>query len=66
MVPCAMLTRTQGRTNTTPTIVSAVAIAAGVPTLDPLIGLGMTVMILRITRESWHTVRGHSHHQHHH
>ncbi|HEY5261500.1 MAG TPA: cation diffusion facilitator family transporter [Solirubrobacteraceae bacterium] len=43
-------------------IASAVAIAAGVPILDPLIGLGMTVVILRITRESWRTVRGHSHH----
>jgi cation diffusion facilitator family transporter len=43
-------------------IASAVAIAAGVPILDPLIGLGMTVVILRITRESWRTVRGHPHH----
>jgi cation diffusion facilitator family transporter len=40
-------------------IASAVAIAAGAPILDPLIGLGMTVVILRITRESWRTVRGH-------
>ena len=43
-------------------IASAIAIAAGMPILDPLIGLGMTVVILRITRESWRTVRGHSHH----
>ncbi len=43
-------------------IASAVAIAAGAPILDPLIGLGMTVVILRITHESWRTVRGHSHH----
>ncbi len=43
-------------------IASAVAIAAGIPILDPLIGLGMTVVILRITRESWRTVRGHAHH----
>jgi divalent metal cation (Fe/Co/Zn/Cd) transporter len=42
-------------------IASAVAIAAGAPILDPIIGLGMTVVILRITRESWRTVRGHSH-----
>ena len=42
-------------------IASAVAIAAGVPILDPLIGLGMTGVILRITRESWRTVRGHHH-----
>jgi len=43
-------------------IASAVAIAAGAPILDPLIGLGMTVVILRITRESWRTVRGNPHH----
>jgi len=42
-------------------IASAVALAAGAPILDPLIGLGMTFVILRITRESWRTVRGHSH-----
>ncbi len=30
--------------------------------LDPLIGLGMTVVILCITRGSWRTVRGHPHH----
>lgn len=43
-------------------IASAIAIAAGIPILDPLIGLGMTIVILRITRESWHTIRGHQHH----
>jgi cation diffusion facilitator family transporter len=43
-------------------IASAVAIAAGAPILDPLIGLGMTIVILHITRESWRTVRGHSSH----
>jgi cation diffusion facilitator family transporter len=42
-------------------IASAIAIAGGAPILDPVIGLGMTVVILRITRESWRTVRGHSH-----
>jgi cation diffusion facilitator family transporter len=42
-------------------IASALAIAAGAPILDPIIGLGMTVVILRITRESWRTVRGHPH-----
>jgi divalent metal cation (Fe/Co/Zn/Cd) transporter len=40
-------------------IASAIAIAAGVPILDPIIGLGMTAVILRITRQSWRTVRGH-------
>jgi cation diffusion facilitator family transporter len=43
-------------------IASAVAIATGAPILDPVIGLGMTAVILHITRESWRTVRGHSHH----
>jgi cation diffusion facilitator family transporter len=43
-------------------IASAGVIAAGAPILDPLIGLAMTVVILRVTRESWRTVRGHSHH----
>jgi len=44
-------------------IASALAIAAGAPILDPLIGLGMTVVILRITSASWRTVRGHHHEQ---
>jgi cation diffusion facilitator family transporter len=43
-------------------IASTIAIAAGAPILDPVIGLGMTVVILRITRASWRTVRGHAHH----
>lgn len=42
---------------------SAGAIAAGVPILDPLIGLAITAVILKITRDSWRTVRGgHNHH----
>ncbi|MEA2470878.1 MAG: hypothetical protein QOE38_1877 [Thermoleophilaceae bacterium] len=44
-------------------LVSALAIALGASVLDPLIGLGMTFVILRITHESWQTVRGHPHHQ---
>ena len=43
-------------------IASVAAIVAGAPILDPIIGLGMTAVILRITRESWRTVRGHAHH----
>jgi cation diffusion facilitator family transporter len=39
-------------------IASAVAVAAGLPIADPLIGLGITAMILRITWDSWRTVRG--------
>jgi cation diffusion facilitator family transporter len=39
-------------------IASAAAVAIGVPIADPLIGLGITVVILRITWASWRTVRG--------
>jgi len=40
-------------------IASAAALAAGVEIADPLIGLAITLVILRITitRASWHTVR---------
>jgi len=43
-------------------IASAVVVAVGLPVADPLIGLAITVVILRITRQSWQTVRGHGHH----
>jgi cation diffusion facilitator family transporter len=39
-------------------VASAAAVYAGLDIADPLIGLAITVVILRITRESWHTVRG--------
>ena len=42
-------------------IASAAVAAAGLPIADPLIGLAITAVILRITRESWLTVRGHAH-----
>jgi cation diffusion facilitator family transporter len=46
-------------------IASAVVVAIGLPVADPLIGLGITVVILRITWQSWNTVRtgevGHAH-----
>jgi divalent metal cation (Fe/Co/Zn/Cd) transporter len=42
-------------------IASAVVVAVGAPIADPLIGLGITLVILRITWQSWHTVRGHDH-----
>jgi divalent metal cation (Fe/Co/Zn/Cd) transporter len=42
-------------------IASAVVVALGVPVADPLIGLGIALVILRITWQSWVTVRGHSH-----
>jgi cation diffusion facilitator family transporter len=43
-------------------IASAAVVAIGLPIADPLIGLGITVVILRITWESWRTVRGHGSH----
>ncbi len=43
-------------------IASALAVAVGVPVLDPLIGLAICAVILRITWQSWRTVRGHEHH----
>jgi cation diffusion facilitator family transporter len=42
-------------------IASAAVVAIGVPVADPLIGLGITLVILRITWQSWRTVRGHDH-----
>jgi cation diffusion facilitator family transporter len=43
-------------------IASAAVVALGVPVADPLIGLGITAVILRITWQSWGTVRGRAHH----
>jgi cation diffusion facilitator family transporter len=42
-------------------IASAAVVAIGLPVADPLIGLAITVVILRITWQSWATVRGHDH-----
>jgi cation diffusion facilitator family transporter len=42
-------------------IASAAAVAAGLDLADPLIGLAITLVILRITWASWRTVRGHQH-----
>lgn len=39
-------------------IASAAALAAGLDVADPLIGLAITLVILRITWDSWRTVRG--------
>ncbi|HEX4735683.1 MAG TPA: cation diffusion facilitator family transporter [Thermoleophilaceae bacterium] len=47
-------------------VLSAAAVALGAPIVDPIIGLVITALILRITWESWNTVRGHGHHHHHH
>jgi cation diffusion facilitator family transporter len=45
-------------------IASAAVVAVGLPVADPLIGLAITAVILRITWQSWATVRGHDHHHH--
>jgi cation diffusion facilitator family transporter len=42
-------------------IASAIVVAIGLPVADPLIGLAITFVILRITWQSWNTVRGHDH-----
>ena len=39
-------------------VASAAVVAAGAPVADPLIGLAITLLILRITWHSWVTVRG--------
>ena len=48
-------------------IASAVVVAFGLDIADPLIGLGITLVILRITWDSWKTIRaGSSADEHHH
>jgi cation diffusion facilitator family transporter len=41
-------------------IASAVVVALGLPIADPLIGLGITAVILKISWDSWRTVRRHA------
>jgi cation diffusion facilitator family transporter len=43
-------------------VASAAVVALGLEVADPLIGLAITAVILRITWDSWRTVRGHDHH----
>jgi Co/Zn/Cd efflux system component len=43
-------------------IASSIVVALGAPIADPIIGLGITLVILRITWQSWGTVRGHGSH----
>ena len=38
-------------------VASALAVAIGAPVADPLIGLVITIVILRITWDSWRTIR---------
>ena len=47
-------------------VASAAAVALGLETADPLIGLAITLVIVRITWQSWNTVRGHDPHVHTH
>ena len=42
-------------------VLSAVVVALGAPIADPLIGLAITALILRITWESWQTIQGRGH-----
>jgi cation diffusion facilitator family transporter len=45
-------------------VASALAVSLGLKAADPLIGLGISVLILRITWQSWQTVRGSHAHPH--
>ena len=46
-------------------VAGAAMVALGLGVADPLIGLAITVVILRITWQSWRTVQGgHDHHDH--
>jgi cation diffusion facilitator family transporter len=38
-------------------VASAIVVALGAPIADPIIGLGITLVILKITWDSWNTVR---------
>lgn len=42
-------------------VASAAVVALGLTIADPLIGLGITIVILKITRDSWRTVRKQQH-----
>jgi cation diffusion facilitator family transporter len=43
-------------------VATAAVVALGLSIADPLIGLAITAVILKITLDSWRTVRGHAHH----
>ena len=45
-------------------VASAAVVALGLPIADPLIGLAITLVILRITWQSWRTVRDGDAHSH--
>ena len=45
-------------------VASAISVALGFPIADPLIGLAITAVIIKITWDSWWTVRGGHGHSH--
>jgi cation diffusion facilitator family transporter len=45
-------------------VLSAGVVALGIPIADPLIGLAITFVILRITWQSWRTIQGSHPHRH--
>jgi cation diffusion facilitator family transporter len=45
-------------------VASAIVVALGAPIADPLIGLAITLVILRITWQSWITLSGRGQHHH--
>jgi cation diffusion facilitator family transporter len=46
-------------------VASAAVVALGAPIADPIIGLAITLVILRIALQSWRTVRADTHDHHH-
>ncbi len=42
-------------------LLTASAVAMGAPIADPVIGLIATILILRITHQSWHAIHAHRH-----
>lgn len=47
-------------------VASAAAVAAGFPIADPIIGLVITLVILKVTWDSWRTISAEDHHDHEH
>lgn len=43
-------------------VAGAIAVALGAPVADPIVGLVITAVILRITWDSWQTIYGHHEH----
>jgi divalent metal cation (Fe/Co/Zn/Cd) transporter len=38
-------------------VVAAAAVAVGIPRADPMVGLAITALILRVTLQAWRTIR---------